>query len=354
LATTSDPTAFGREPSGPSAPRLPSIQDLERYARPSVARSVFQLLNTAIPFAAVWLAMLWSLSVGYWLTLLLSIPAAGLLVRLFIIQHDCGHGSFFRSRTWNDSLGGVLGVLTLVPYAYWKKTHGIHHATSGDLGRRGFGDVETLTVAEYRALSKWKRLRYRLGRNPVVLLGLGPFYQFVLKHRLPLGTPRAWKREWRSVHGTNVALAAVLVMAHFTIGLGAFFAVQIPIVLISGAAGVWLFYVQHQFEDTYWRDRPEWSFHLAAVHGSSWYDLPRFLHWWSGNIGFHHIHHLSSHIPNYRLRECMRDYPALQGAPRLTLWSSLRCARLKLWDEDSGKLIGFRELAPLRSGVSRP
>jgi omega-6 fatty acid desaturase (delta-12 desaturase) len=333
---------------------LPSIHDLERYARPSVARSVFQLLNTAIPFAAVWLAMLWSLSVGYWLTLLLSIPAAGLLVRLFIIQHDCGHGSFFGSRTWNDRLGGVLGVLTLVPYAYWKKTHAIHHATSGDLSRRGFGDVETLTVTEYRALSKWNRLRYRLGRNPVVLLGLGPFYQFVLKHRLPLDTPRAWKREWRSVHGTNVALAAVLVMAHFTIGLGAFFAVHIPIVLISGAAGVWLFYVQHQFEDTYWRDRPEWSFHLAAVHGSSWYDLPRFLHWWSGNIGFHHIHHLSSHIPNYRLRECMRDYPALEGAPRLTLWSSLRCARLKLWDEDSGKLIGFRELAPLRSGASRP
>jgi omega-6 fatty acid desaturase (delta-12 desaturase) len=330
--------------TSPDSTRLPSIQDLEAYARPSLARSVFQLANTAILFVAVWAAMVWSLEVSYWITLALSIPAAGLLVRLFIIQHDCGHGSFFRSRTWNDRVGGMLGVVTLVPYGYWKKTHAIHHATSGDLDRRGFGDVQTLTVKEYRALTKWQRFRYRAMRNPFVLLGIGPFYQFVLKHRLPLDIPREWKREWRSVHGTNLAIAAVLVAAHFTIGLPAFLLVQVPIVLISGSVGVWLFYVQHQFEDTYWRERPEWSFHLAALHGSSWYDLPRFLHWWSGNIGFHHIHHLSSHIPNYRLRECLRDFPALEEAPRLTLWSSLRCARLKLWDEERRKLIGFREL----------
>jgi len=331
--------------SSSSHPTLvPSLQDLETYARPSTAKSVFQLLNTAIPFAVAWLIMLWSLGVGYWLTLLLSIPAAGLLVRLFIIQHDCGHGSFFRSRTLNDRLGGALGVLTLVPYAYWKKTHAIHHATSGDLTRRGWGDVPTLTVREYRELSKLRRLGYRLARNPAALLVVGSLYQFVLKHRLPLDTPRAWKREWRSVHWTNLALAGVVIAAAFTIGLKAFFLVHFPITLLAGSAGVWLFYVQHQFEDTYWRDRPEWSFHLAALQGSSWYDLPRFLHWWSGNIGFHHIHHLSSHIPNYRLRECLRDYPALEEVPRLTLLSSLRCARLKLWDEERGKLISFRDL----------
>jgi omega-6 fatty acid desaturase (delta-12 desaturase) len=323
---------------------LPSLQELESYARPSVARSLFQLFNTAIPYAALWALMLWTFDRSYLLTLLLTVPAAGLLVRLFIIQHDCGHGSFFPNRAWNDRLGGALGVLTLVPYGYWKKTHAMHHATSGDLGRRGFGDVNTLTVREYRGLSKLRRLAYRFGRNPIVLLVIGPFYQFVLKHRLPLDTPRAWKREWRSVHGTNLALLVVVVVATFTIGLKEVLMIGLPIDLIAGSAGVWLFYVQHQFEDTYWRDRPEWSFHLAALHGSSWYDLPRFLHWWSGNIGFHHIHHLSSHIPNYRLRECLRDWPVLEEAPRLTLLSSLRCARLKLWDEERRKLIGFREL----------
>jgi omega-6 fatty acid desaturase (delta-12 desaturase) len=318
------------------------------YKRPNAGRSTFQLVSTSLLFFAGWAAMAWSLGVSYWLTLLLAFPTAGLLVRLFIIQHDCGHGAFFRSGKLNNAVGAVLGVLTLTPYQYWRRCHAIHHATSGDLDRREMGDITTLTVDEYLALSFWGRLKYRLYRNMFVLLVVGPFFEFAIRQRLPLDTPMSWKREWMSVLGTNVSLAAVLLVMAQTLGLGAFALVHMPVLLISGGLGIWLFYVQHQFEDTYWEHHEGWDYYRAGIEGSSYYDLPAVLHWFTGNIGYHHVHHLSSRIPNYRLRECLEENPELSKVTRITVRESLRCARLKLWDEKQRRLIGFRELRRLR------
>ena len=310
-----------------------------------------QLATTLTLFGLVWWVMLEALTIGWWLTLSLAPLAALLLVRLFIVQHDCGHGSYFSSRRVNDAVGFWLGVLTLTPYRYWKRTHDIHHGTSGNLDRRSMGDIETLTVREYLELPSWRRLAYRLYRNPLVLLGIGPVYQFVLKHRLPLGTPHTWTREWRSVLLTNLALVVVVAGMAWTVGLGAFLRVQLPITLLAGPVGVWLFYVQHQFEPTYWARGRDWDFFAAGLDGSSFYDLPRVLHWFTGNIGFHHIHHLSIRIPSYRLPRCFREVEELQRPNRLGLLESLSCLRLKLWDEDTGRLVGFGHLQAEARGV---
>ena len=323
---------------------------LAPYRQPSLPRALGQLLNSALPFAAIWALMAWTLERAPIVSLLLAIPAAGLFIRLFIIQHDCGHGSFFRSANANHALGTALGILTLFPYGYWRRTHAIHHATSGNLDARELGDVVTLTVAEYRALSWWGRLRYRLYRHPVVLFGVGPVYQFVLKHRFPFDIPWSWKREWVSVLLNNLGLLAVGGGLCVRVGWKTFLIVEGAIVMVAGPIGVWLFYVQHQFEETYWDREDAWSFYRAGVHGSSFYDLPRWLHWWTGNIGYHHIHHLSSRIPNYRLRDAFVENPALQRVTRLTLRQSLRCARLRLWDEEARTMIGFRELAGRQAG----
>jgi omega-6 fatty acid desaturase (delta-12 desaturase) len=317
---------------------------LAPYREPDVWRSLYQIINTAVPFVLVWLAMLWSLQVGYWLTLLLAVPAALLVVRMFMFQHDCGHAALFRSRRANEAVGFAIGILTLVPYAYWRKTHAIHHATSGNLDQRGFGDITTLTVREYLGLSKWKRTLYRLYRHPAVMLLVGPTYQFILKHRLPLDTPFSWRREWRSVHWTNAALAAVIGIMWLAVGLDRFLLVQLPITLLAGSIGVFLFYVQHQFEDTYWRYREAWDYHASGLEGASHFVLPRVLRWFTANIGLHHIHHVAPRIPNYHLQRCFDENPELQQATRLTLGKSIKTLWLSLWDEDDRRLVRFRDL----------
>ncbi len=347
----SKPTAVESPPTESSAKFWGRI--LAPYKQADDRKAWFQLSTTALLFAVFWGLMLRSLSTSpYWVTLLLGIPAAGMSIRLFIFQHDCGHGSFFRKRKLNQRVGGLLGVLTFTPFSYWKRTHAIHHASSGNLDVREFGDVVTLTVSEYRRRSKLGRMAYRMYRSMVVLLLIGPGYQFLLKHRLPYDVPASWKREWRSILFNNLALAAVLLLCWRTIGIGTYLMVQIPITLIAGLAGIWLFYVQHQFVDTYWEYEEEWDIHAAGLQGSSFYDLPAWLHWLTGNIGYHHIHHLSSSIPNYNLAHCMREVPEVGQVTRLTLWQSFKTARLKLWDEDSHKLVTFRQLRGLPVSTS--
>lgn len=335
-----------------TAPGSPARPDWNRllapYRRPETWRAAFQVANTALPLAVVWLAMLWSLSVSYWLTLALAIPAALLIVRLFMLQHDCGHGAFFPSQRINNLVGSAIGVLTLVPYEYWRKTHAIHHATSGNLDHRGFGDIDTLTVREYLSRSRGKRLLYRLYRHPLVMLVVGPTYQFIIKHRYPGDIPRTWKREWASVHWTNVAAVALVVAMGFAVGFGRFALVQVPITLIAGSVGVYLFYVQHQYEDTYWRYREAWNYFEAGLEGSSHLVMPKILQWFTANIGLHHIHHVSSRIPNYHLQRCFDETPEVRRVTTLTLRQSFQTLGLTLWDEEERRLIGFRELGRIR------
>ena len=316
---------------------------LASYRQPSDGRSIIEIGITAVPLILMWLLIWATLDLGYWLTMLLAVPAAGFLVRLFMIQHDCSHGAFFSHRLANDWIGRAIGVVTMTPYDLWRRTHAMHHATSGNLDRRGFGDVDTLTVREYQALPRWRRLRYRLYRHPLVMFGLGPAYIFFLQHRLPIGLMRQGWEPWVSTMATNVAIAAIIVTLSWFIGIKAFLLVHLPIMLIAASIGVWLFYVQHQFEQTTWENDGDWNVHAAALHGSSHYDLPGILAWFTANIGIHHVHHLSSRIPYYRLPRVLRDHPELRGVSRLTLLQSFRCVRLVLWDESRRRLVSFRE-----------
>ena len=313
------------------------------YREPVVRSALVQLANTGLPYLVLCAAMVISTATGlWWIVPLLSIPAGGLLVRLFIIQHDCGHGSFLPSKNANDGVGRILSLLTLTPYESWKRAHALHHASTGDLSRRGTGDIATLTVRKYLALPRWSRFRYRLYRNPFLLIGLGSPLNFLLLQRMPFGVGLPWRTAWQDVVVLDLAIVAVISPLTFAAGgvlpvLGAL----VPAVCVAAWIGGWLFYVQHQYEDTVWEDGEDWDFHAAALGGSSYYVLPAVLQWFTGNVGLHHVHHLNSRIPNYRLQECIDDHELLGQVGRLTLRESVRCLGLALWDEDARRLVGF-------------
>lgn len=316
---------------------------LAKYREPFLGRSIFELSVTIAAFLGLW-ALAWiSLSFSPLLSVVIAITNGVWLVRVFLIQHDCGHQSLFSNRHVNDWVGRAVGVLTLTPYDVWRRTHSIHHAHAGNLDRRGIGDVKTLTVEEYKARGWFGRLTYRLYRHPIVMFGLGPAYIFLVDYRLPLGLMTAGWRYWISSMGTNLMLAALLVGLYLMGGWQVIAFIYLPTVISAATLGVWLFFVQHQFEDTYWGHEPDWQMHDAALLGSSHYKLPQPLRWLTANIGIHHVHHLYSRVPFYRLSEILRDYPALAEAQVLTLRESLSCARLHLWDEKARRLISFRE-----------
>ena len=319
---------------------------LSKYREPDAARSWFELAITAGPFFFLWLLAWWSLSVSGWLAVAISLLNAGFLLRLFVIQHDCGHGSFFENRTLSDWLGRIIGVFTLTPYDVWRRSHSIHHSSSGNLGRRGMGDIHTLTVNEYQASTPFNRLLYRLYRNPIVLFCLGPGYLFFVQNRLPLGFMHIAKF-WVSALCTNAALFAALAAVFYFGGMMPILLIFVPMTLLAATVGVWLFYVQHQFETTQWDAEEEWQMHEAALHGSSHYVLPSVLQWVSGNIGIHHVHHVNSRIPFYRLPEILRDHAELSDINRMSIRESFQNAALHLWDEDSKRLVSFSQARSL-------
>ena len=318
---------------------------LAPYRGPNRLRSTWELVVTSAPFFLFWGGAMALLALDMWWGVFLTIPAAAFLIRLFMIQHDCGHGALFNRRRTNDWIGRVIGVLTLTPYEYWRRTHSVHHAWAGNLDERGMGDVVTLTIAEYRAMSRGQRLGYRLYRNPAFFLVIGSAVTFLLKHRLPMGLMRSGARPWLSTMGTNAMIVLIASLLIWAVGLGPFLIVQLTVTLLAGSVGIWLFFVQHQFEDTYWEAADEWSFQKGALHGSSHYDLPPVLRWFTANIGIHHVHHLASRIPFYRLGQVLRDFPELRARGRLTLLKSFRAARLALWDEEGKHLVSFRDAA---------
>jgi acyl-lipid omega-6 desaturase (Delta-12 desaturase) len=334
ITTRADPT---RRPKRPLWREV-----LEPYAKPDLARSLLDLSTSVVPYLGLTVAMYWLLDVSYLLVVVLSLPAAGFLLRTYILFHDCTHGSLLPSKRANAWVGTALGLVVHSSFRSWGRAHAIHHATAGDLERRGVGDVPTLTVAEYRALPWPRRLGYRLFRNPIVMFGLGPVYAMLIQPRLVSRAMRP--RIVRSVMATNLALVVIVGGLCWLIGWREYLSVWGPSALVAGAAGVWLFYVQHQFEDTYWQSSAGWDYADAALKGSSYLQLPRVLEFFTGNIGFHHIHHLSARIPNYNLRRAHEENPMFHDVPTLTVWEGLRSTRLKLWDEERERLVTFAEV----------
>lgn len=315
------------------------------YQKPSTPRAVWQICNTLGPLALLWYLMFLALPVSLWLVLPLAALAGAFLVRTFIIFHDCGHGSFFKSQRANEIVGFITGLLTFTPFYQWRWDHAIHHATSGHLDKRGIGDIWTMTVQEYLESSPGKRFAYRLARNPIVLFLLAPVAVLMFKQRFP--SPGAKKRERQSVHLMNLAILIQTISLSAVFGLGPYLLIQFTAMAVAGGAGFWLFYVQHQFEGVYWEREGEWDYAAAALRGSSFYKLPKILQWFTGNIGYHHIHHLSARIPNYNLERCHNAHLMFQGVKPITLLSSLKSLKFRLWDEPGRRLVSFRDLKNL-------
>lgn len=324
-----------------------------KYQTPSTPKAIWQIVNTLVPYAFLWYLIYRSLAVSWWwLAIPLAILAGGFLIRIFIIFHDCGHGSFLKSRRANDIVGFIAGLLTFTPYYHWRWEHNIHHATAGHLDRRGTGDVWTMTVQEYLESSRWKRFAYRLARNPFVLFGVAPLFLFLVLERFP--ARKANPRERHSVWWMNLAILGMVLGLGSIFGYLNYLIIQLTVLLVAGGVGVWMFYVQHQFEDVYWERGDNWDFTAAALQGSSYYKLPRILQWFSGNIGFHHIHHLSPRIPNYNLQKCHEADPLFQTVKPITLFSSLKSLTFRLWDEKRKKLVSYRHVRPIRKERNLP
>lgn len=309
-----------------------------KYQTPQNSKSITQLLNTLLPYVLLWFVMAKLLTISFWLILPLLPIAAGLMVRGFIIFHDCGHGSFFKSQKANHFWGYLTGVLTFTPYQYWRHEHAVHHSHAGDLDHRGVGEVWTMTVNEYLSAPRWTRLRYRLTRNPICLFFIGPAILFLIVHRLPR---RAKDKNRLSVHLNNLGILIMAILISSLIGVKAYLLIQLPIIILAASAGVWLFYVQHQFEGVYWERNENWDYVTEALKGSSFYKLPKVLQWFTGNIGFHHIHHLSPRIPNYFLEKCYKENPLFQKIKPITLLTSLKSLQYRLWDEEHNRLVSF-------------
>lgn len=316
------------------------------YQKPSTWRALWQVTNTLVPIAGLWYLMYLCLPISWWLVVPLAVLLGAFMIRMFIIFHDCGHGSFFKSPVANDAMGFISGILTFTPYYHWRWEHAIHHSAAGDLDRRGTGDVWTMTVQEYLESSRWKKFAYRLSRNPFILFVIAPLYLFVIHQRFP--SLKANARERHSVYTMNAGIACMVAGLGWIFGWEAYLLIQLIALVVAGGAGVWLFYVQHQFEGVYWERGDDWSFTDAALKGSSFYKLPRILQWFSGNIGYHHIHHLSSRIPNYNLERCHRAHPLFQEVKPITLFSSFKSLTFRLWDEQNRKLVGYRHLRTVR------
>ncbi|MGR3292331.1 MAG: fatty acid desaturase, partial [Paracoccaceae bacterium] len=319
------------------------VRLLAKYRDPSHFRSILEISLTVAPFLALWTVAWWSLSLSYLLTLVIALVNGAFVVRLFAIQHDCGHSAFFRNRKAGDWVGRVLGVVTLTPYDVWKRSHAIHHSGSGNLDRRGMGDVHTMTVDEYRAATPFQRLQYRLYRHPVILFGLGPSFIFLLTNRLPFGMMNSLKY-WTSAMATNAALLLILVAIVYFGGWMPLLLIFLPTSVAGATIGLWLFFVQHQFDKAHWDKNEDWDIHDAALHGSSHYVMPKPLQWVTANIGIHHVHHLYNRIPFYRLTEVLRDHPILAGAQRLTILESFACVKLQLWDERKRQLLSYADV----------